>query len=42
MNVYVDNILLASNMIEAFEELKNLLAKEYKIKDLGKVKNIVD
>lgn len=41
MSVYVDDILLASNIMGALETLKKLLAKEYEMKDLGEVQTII-
>lgn len=41
VSVYVNNFLLASNTMTILEILKKLLAKEYNIKDLGKVKTII-
>ena len=36
--VYVDDIIIASNNLEAANELKGLLDKQFKLKDLGKLK----
>ena len=41
MSVYIDDFLLASNMIGTLESLKQLLAKEYNMKDMGEVKTII-
>lgn len=41
VSVYVDNFLLASNIIHTLQTLKDMLAKRYEIKDLGKVKTII-
>lgn len=41
VSVYVDNFLLASNTIGTLELLKQLLAKEYDMKDMGEVKTII-
>lgn len=41
MTVYVDNFLLASNTMTTLEALKELLAKEYDVKDLGEVKTMI-
>ena len=40
-SVYVDDFLLASNTMATLEALKELLAKEYEMKDLGEVKTII-
>lgn len=39
--MYVDDFLLASNTMATLEALKELLAKEYEMKDLGEVKTII-
>lgn len=41
VSVYVDDFLLASNTMETLELLKQLLAKQYDMKDLGEVKTII-
>lgn len=41
VSVYVDDFLLASNTMRTLELLKQLLAKEYDMKDLGEVKTII-
>ena len=38
MLVYVDDILIASNDIQAVEDLKSSLNHEFKLKDLGNLK----
>lgn len=39
--MYVDDFFLASNTMTILKTLKKLLAKKYKIKDLGEVKIII-
>ena len=39
--MYIDDFLLASNTIDTLQTLKDKLVKEYKMKDLGKVKTII-
>ncbi len=39
--MYVDDFLLASNIMAIFETLKKCLSKEYDKKDLGEVKTII-
>lgn len=41
VSMYIDNFLLVSNTIDTLQMLKDMLGKEYKIKDLGKVKTII-
>lgn len=41
-NLYVNNFLLASNTMRTFNVLKPFLVEEYDIKDLGKVKVIIE
>lgn len=41
VSVYVVDFLLASNTMGTLESLKQLLAKEYNMKDMGKVKTII-
>lgn len=38
MSIYIDDFLLSSNIMRALKILKKLLAKKYKINDLGKEK----
>lgn len=39
--MYVDDFLLALNIIDTLKILKKLLVKEYKIKDLREIKTII-
>ncbi|CAL9124123.1 unnamed protein product, partial [Musa acuminata var. zebrina] len=39
--IYVDDIILTSNDISEFEKLKHILAKEFKIKDLGQLRYLL-
>lgn len=39
--MYIDNFLLAFNIILLLEELKKCLAKKYNTKDLREVKSII-
>lgn len=41
ISIYVDDFLLASNSSEALSWLKNAIAKEDNVKDLGEVKTII-
>lgn len=41
VNVCVNNFLLASNIMNTFNILKQSLAREYDIKDLEEVKTII-
>lgn len=41
VSIYVDDFLLASNSMPALENLKESLAIEYEMKDLGEVKTII-
>lgn len=41
VNIYIDNFLLAANSMQALDNLKKNLSKEYNIKNLGKVKIII-
>ncbi|XP_042946076.1 uncharacterized mitochondrial protein AtMg00810-like [Carya illinoinensis] len=36
--VYVDDVIVASNDIQAVQDIKNVLHAEFKIKDLGELK----
>ena len=41
VSVYVNDFLLASNIMTTLEALKGLLRKEYKMKDLREIKTII-
>ena len=41
VSMYVDNFFLAFNIIGTMQTLKDMLAKEYKMKDLSKIKTII-
>lgn len=41
MSIYVDNFLLASNIMATVDALKKLLAIEYDIMNLGEIKTII-
>lgn len=41
IEVYIDDLVLDSRSLEAFEWLKNKLIKEFNIKDLGETKKII-
>lgn len=41
VGIYVDDFLLASNSMPALKNLKESLAKEYDMKDLGEVQIII-
>lgn len=42
MSIYIDDFLLASNTMVIFDTLKKLLAIKYNIKNLDKVKTIIE
>ena len=41
VSIYVDDFLLAANSMQALDNLKENLSKEYDMKDLGEVKTII-
>ena len=41
MNIYVDDFLLASNIIKNLDKLQAMLLNAYDVKDLSKVKTII-
>lgn len=41
ISIYIDNFLLASNIIVLLEELKECFTKEYNTKNLGEIRTII-
>ena len=41
VSIYVDNLLIAAMLIELIKEVKEVLSKEFDMKDLGEARMII-